>query len=80
MALKEKKIPRIDFEECAGCSVCIENCPKDCLSLSKPRFHGDTHTAAELRQAGNCAGCGICAKVCPIEAITMVLQEEKETI
>lgn len=75
MAEREKKIPSINFDECAGCSVCIENCPKDCLGLSAPRFRGDIHTAAELLKAEDCLGCGICAKLCPIEAITMVKAE-----
>ncbi len=72
MAEKIKKLPSISFDDCAGCSVCIENCPKNCLGLTGPRFHGDIHTAAELVKKEECLGCGICAKVCPIEAITMM--------
>lgn len=75
MAEKVKKVPSVNFEECAGCSVCIENCPKNCLALTEPRFHGDTHTAAALIYKEDCIGCGICSKVCPIEGITMVTAE-----
>ena len=71
MADKEKKIPVIDINECAGCSLCIENCPKNCLSLTEPAFHGDTHTYAFLKEKDSCAGCGLCKKACPIEAIVM---------
>lgn len=67
-----KKHPCVDEENCAGCSVCIENCPKDCLSLSEPKFHGDIKTVAVLVNKNDCIGCGICHSVCPIEAITMV--------
>lgn len=67
-----KKQPIIDEENCAGCSVCIENCPKDCLKLSDPKFHGDTRTIATVINKADCIGCGICSRVCPIEAITMV--------
>ncbi|MBQ0026707.1 MAG: 4Fe-4S binding protein [Lachnospiraceae bacterium] len=75
MAEREKKIPTIDFEECAGCSVCIESCLKNCLGLTAPRFHGDTHTVAELKDADSCIGCGLCVKACPIEAIKLVVVE-----
>ncbi len=69
---KEKLIPYVDAIACAGCSVCIENCPKDCLSLTKPNFKGDVRTVAQQTDKGSCIGCGICEKVCPIGAISMV--------
>lgn len=69
--MKEKKIPVIDAKSCAGCSVCVENCPVDCLVIEPPKFHGDIRTIAVLTDEGSCIGCGTCAKVCPIRAITM---------
>lgn len=69
---KEKLVPYIDVISCAGCSVCIENCPKDCLGLTSPRYKGDIHTIVEQTDKSACIGCGICEKVCPIGAITMV--------
>jgi len=69
---KVKKTPYIDYVNCAGCSVCVENCPKDCLKLSGPKFHGDIHTVVQMVNKDACISCGICAKVCPIEAIVMV--------
>ncbi len=68
--MRKKKMPYIHEETCAGCSVCVENCPMDCLSIEAPKFHGDIHTVAGLDDT-RCIGCGICAKVCPIEAIDM---------
>ena len=68
----EKKVPYIDYVNCAGCSVCIENCPKNCLKLSEPKFHGDIHNVVTMANKNDCIGCGICSKVCPIEAIQMV--------
>lgn len=67
----EKKRPTIDAKTCAGCSVCVENCPMDCLQIENPKFHRDIHTIAYLKEVSLCIGCGICAKVCPIRAITM---------
>jgi len=72
MAEKEKLVPYIDFVNCVGCSVCIENCPKNCLELSSPNFHGDIHTAVQMKKDAQCINCGICAKACPINAIVMV--------
>ena len=68
MKIKEK--PYINPQTCAGCSVCVENCPMDCLKIEGPKYHGDIHTIACVETA-KCIGCGICAKVCPIRAIEM---------
>jgi formate hydrogenlyase subunit 6/NADH:ubiquinone oxidoreductase subunit I len=65
------KKPRVDTIVCAGCSLCIENCPENCLELSKPHFRGDIHTFAKLARPDDCIGCGICARSCPVAAIDM---------
>lgn len=69
--MKEKKNPFINSKTCAGCSVCVENCPMDCLAIEDAKYHGDITTIAYLKNAELCIGCGICEKVCPIRAITM---------
>lgn len=68
---RKKKYPAIDRKDCAGCSVCVENCPMNCLRMEAPKFHGDIHTIAELAKPEQCTGCGICARHCPIRAIAM---------
>lgn len=69
--VKEKMQPCIDGKTCAGCSVCVENCPVDCLKIREPEYHGDIDTIAYLAEPENCIGCGTCEKVCPIAAIVM---------
>ena len=64
-----KKKPVIDEKICAGCSVCVENCPMNSLAISEPKYRGDISTIAYLKNSDTCIGCGICAKVCPIQAI-----------
>ena len=52
---RKKKYPVIDRKECAGCSVCVENCPMSCLCIEAPKFHGDIHTIAELAKPESAA-------------------------
>lgn len=66
-----KNIPEIDYMKCTGCSLCVENCVKDNLTISEPKYHGDISTHTILISEKNCSGCGVCADVCPIGAITM---------
>lgn len=69
--MREKKKPSIDVKTCAGCLVCVENCPMDCLQIEEPKYHGDIHTIVYLAHKEECIGCGICADACPIRAIAM---------
>ena len=66
------KKPQIDPALCAACSVCVENCPRECLSISAPKYHGDITMVALLRTPEDCIGCGICADRCPVGAIALI--------
>lgn len=66
------KLPHINTMQCTGCSLCIEECPMYVLGLSRPRFHGDTHTFAKVLKPKLCISCGKCVKRCPVNAITMI--------
>lgn len=70
-----QKLPHIDEEHCAGCSLCLVNCPMECITISEPKFPGDIRTVAQVDSL-TCIGCGICAKSCPIQAIEMVDRRE----
>lgn len=72
MTEQKKKQPVIARTMCAGCSLCVENCPLDCLRIEEPKYHGDIHTIAYLAQPERCVGCGLCARACPIRAIAMI--------
>lgn len=65
----EWKKPVVDRDSCAGCSICVVNCPVNCLKIEDPKYHGDIGTIAVLSDSEKCIGCGICQRVCPIDAI-----------
>ncbi len=51
---------------CKGCGLCIQKCPKKCISWSK--VLGAYGTPA-VEANDECIGCGICSMVCPEPAI-----------
>lgn len=66
----EWKKPKIERSVCVGCSVCVENCPGNCLEIEGAKYHGDIDTIAVMVREKDCIGCEICKKVCPIDAIS----------
>lgn len=71
-AKKDWAKPVVNTATCAGCSVCVVNCPKQCLEITGPAFHGDIRTVAALTRPEDCIACGKCADACPIRAIKLV--------
>lgn len=63
--------PDIDPKLCSACSMCVNICGKDCLSISLPTHPGDLRVFAQLSEPDACVGCGMCAGICPLHAITM---------
>lgn len=59
------EIPKVDAEECTGCSICVDECPQECLDLNSDDI-------AFLTDASKCDGCATCEEACPTEAITMI--------
>jgi 2-oxoglutarate ferredoxin oxidoreductase subunit delta len=53
----------IGIEECKGCGLCVEACPKGVLGISD-RFNGRGYRPAVWTGSG-CTGCGICFYACP---------------
>lgn len=59
---------RIDGERCKGCALCVEFCPKGCISLSEDLNLKGYFVAAFADGAG-CNACRNCALMCPDAAI-----------
>ena len=61
----------IDKEMCKGCSLCILQCPTDCLALNTSETNSFGLHFAYLAEEDKCIGCANCGIVCPDAAITV---------
>lgn len=52
-------------ENCKGCGLCVDACPKGILQLSPERINKKGHHPAELTDEAACVGCASCALMCP---------------
>ncbi|UCG58817.1 MAG: 4Fe-4S dicluster domain-containing protein [Phycisphaerales bacterium] len=67
----------IDIERCKGCSLCVEVCPKDCITISAESNKIGYFPAKTANV--DCTGCAMCAIVCP-EAIIEVHRDRPDRI
>ncbi|MGA2507383.1 MAG: 4Fe-4S dicluster domain-containing protein [Chitinispirillaceae bacterium] len=68
----------IELEECKGCRLCVEFCPKGCIAIGSS-INKMGYLYAEFKSGKSCTACGICYSVCPEPgAITVI--SEKETV
>jgi len=51
----------IDKEKCTGCSICVEVCPTEALSIEDEKAVCDDDL---------CVDCGVCIPECPEDAIS----------
>lgn len=51
----------VDSNECNGCSVCRDVCPREAITLN-PKAHVDP---------SRCTGCGQCVTACPQDALSL---------
>ncbi|MDP3182011.1 MAG: NADH-ubiquinone oxidoreductase-F iron-sulfur binding region domain-containing protein [Desulfobaccales bacterium] len=58
---KDLIIYRVDPKTCNGCTLCVRNCPQDCISGRKKKPHTINNAA--------CIRCGACMDVCPVGAV-----------
>lgn len=68
----------IDIESCKGCSLCVDACPKEAITLSDTINSKGYHYAIKINQT--CTGCADCAMVCPDAVISVyrkVYKKEK---
>lgn len=68
-------LPVIDEEKCTGCSLCIEVCPVEAVTMAPVKLPGSGRPRPVL-ESDICLGCGICARACPSRAITLMYREK----
>lgn len=57
-------------EDCKGCALCVEACPKGLIRLGEKINKLGYHPAG-LENPDRCTGCGLCAVMCPDVVITL---------
>ncbi len=73
---KKKNHVVVDPDQCKGCRLCVESCPKHCLHIgSKINKLGYQYAQFD---SGECIACGTCFYVCPeCGAITVIADDDK---
>lgn len=66
----------INDDWCKGCNLCVANCPRKALTMSK-RFNKRGIHPPEMVENHSCNDCRLCELVCPDFAITVI--EESTT-
>lgn len=66
---------RFHEDECKGCSLCVQACPKKIIALDLDMANSAGYSPAKVVDMEACIGCQSCARMCPDCIITI----EKET-
>jgi 2-oxoglutarate ferredoxin oxidoreductase subunit delta len=59
----------IDSNNCKGCFLCVEACPKNILELDLERVNAKGYNPLICNDIDSCTACAICARICPDSVI-----------
>ncbi len=62
----------IDEKKCKACYLCVRECPKKIIRVSKKTNSLGNNIVEFFDQNNECLGCAMCATRCPDLAITEV--------
>ncbi|MCD6156443.1 MAG: RnfABCDGE type electron transport complex subunit B [Candidatus Atribacteria bacterium] len=89
---KEEELPLIDWRKCTGCGKCVQECPRNVLSLVFQENQvvvacTSLQSAKEVRAIceKGCIKCQLCVRTCPVGAISfkegrIIIDHEKCTL
>jgi 2-oxoglutarate ferredoxin oxidoreductase subunit delta len=80
-AEKEYEV-RVFTEQCDGCELCVEFCPKDVLEIDLESFNRRMlHYAVIARgKEDACVGCKQCERICPTASIFILEKDINQEI
>ena len=55
----------INVDNCKGCGLCVDVCPKKVLELSPNKINKKGHKPVEAVRENDCIACAFCATMCP---------------
>ena len=56
-------------EDCKGCLLCVDACPKKILELNLEQVNAKGYNPLKCTDIDSCTGCAICARICPDSVI-----------
>ncbi len=65
-----------DYKKCAGCSICVDICPKKALQEGPlMEIAKGLDAPPVLIDLDQCVFCGMCVNFCPMKAFSMSVKE-----
>ena len=66
-------MPKLTFltDNCKGCGLCVDACPKGVLALATDEINKKGHHPAVAAHPEACIACAFCATMCPDWIITV---------
>ena len=52
-------------DNCKGCGLCVDACPKGILQIAADKINKKVHHPAECTDMDACIGCASCYMMCP---------------
>lgn len=68
----------VDSEQCDGCKICVEFCPKELLETSPDKFNSRMLHYVIITKPEECVGCKQCERLCPTASIFVVETDLQE--
>lgn len=65
-------------EQCDGCELCVEFCPRDVLEIDMESFNSRMLHYVIVTDIDNCTGCNQCERICPSVSIYVIEKDLPE--